>query len=65
MLRHLLKLIGAERIALGSDYPFPLGEPVPGALIESLPELTPRTKERLYSGTALEFLGAPRERFAP
>ena len=65
MLRHLLKLIGAERIALGSDYPFPLGEPVPGALIESLPELTPGTKERLYSGTALEFLGAPRERFAP
>ena len=63
MLRHLLKLVGAERVALGSDYPFPLGEPVPGDLIASLPELTPREKERLTSGTALEFLGVSRERF--
>lgn len=65
MLRHLLKLVGPERVALGSDYPFPLGEPVPGALIESLPELTPQIRERLMSGTALEFLGAPVERFQP
>jgi aminocarboxymuconate-semialdehyde decarboxylase len=65
MLRHLLKLVGPERVALGSDYPFPLGEPVPGELIESLLELTPQTRERLTSGTALEFLGASRQRFAP
>jgi aminocarboxymuconate-semialdehyde decarboxylase len=31
MLRFMIKLMGAERIALGSDYPFPLGETVPGA----------------------------------
>ncbi|MCI0409921.1 MAG: amidohydrolase, partial [Acidobacteria bacterium] len=60
MLRHLLKLVGTERVALGSDYPFPLGEPVPGELIESLPDLTPQVRERLTSGTALEFLGAAR-----
>ncbi len=65
MLRHLLKLVGTERVALGSDYPFPLGEPVPGELIESLPDLTPQVRERLTSGTALEFLGAARERFQP
>ena len=65
MLRHLLRLVGPERVALGSDYPFPLGEPVPGALIQSLPELTPEIRERLTSGTALEFLGASRERFEP
>ena len=65
LLRHLLKLVGARRIALGSDYPFPLGEPVPGALIESLGELTPETRERITSGTALEFLGARREQFQP
>jgi aminocarboxymuconate-semialdehyde decarboxylase len=63
MLRYLLKLVGPERIALGSDYPFPLGEPVPGELIESLHELTPQTRERLFSGTALEFLGASRGQF--
>ena len=63
MLGYLLKLAGADRIAMGSDYPFPLGEPVPGQLIESLLELTPQVRERLFSGTALEFLGVPRGRF--
>ena len=63
MLRHLLKLAGADKIALGSDYPFPLGEPIPGELIESLPELTPETRQRLFSGTALEFLGLGHETF--
>jgi len=37
MLRFLVKLVGAERIALGTDYPFPLGEDVAGSLIESMP----------------------------
>jgi aminocarboxymuconate-semialdehyde decarboxylase len=55
-LEYLIKLIGAERIALGSDYPFPLGEQEPGRLIESL-ALPEATKARLLGGTALEFLG--------
>jgi hypothetical protein len=41
MLRFMLKLMGAERIALGSDYPFPLGETVPGRMIESMDDLSP------------------------
>jgi aminocarboxymuconate-semialdehyde decarboxylase len=56
-LRSLIRLVGPERIALGTDYPFPLGEEHPGRLIESLPELSPATRERLLAGTALEFLG--------
>jgi aminocarboxymuconate-semialdehyde decarboxylase len=56
-LRHLIKLVGAERIAMGSDYPFPLGEDRPGALIESMSDLSPQTKDRLLFGTAQEFLG--------
>lgn len=56
-LRHLIKLVGAERIALGSDYPFPLGEAHPGQLIESMNDLSPDTKASLLWGTALEFLG--------
>lgn len=55
-LRLLLEIFGAERIALGSDYPFPLGEARPGALIDSL-GLPPAARERLRSGTALEWLG--------
>ena len=62
-LRILLRLMGIERVALGSDYPFPLGEDRPGTLIESLPELTPEVRDRLLAGTALEFLGLERQRF--
>lgn len=64
VLRYLLGLVGPERVALGTDYPFPLGELQPGALIESL-TLEPETKERLLSGTALEWLGLSAARFAP
>lgn len=55
-LRLLLTLIGPEKIALGSDYPFPLGEAVPGELIESMPELDRRTMDHLLWRTAATFL---------
>ncbi len=51
-LKFLLKLFGAERVALGSDYPFPLGEAQPGKLIDSLGDLSEETKARLFTGTA-------------
>ncbi len=57
LLRQLVRLVGPRRIALGSDYPFPLGESVPGRLIESLGEVAPDQRERMLGGTALEFLG--------
>jgi aminocarboxymuconate-semialdehyde decarboxylase len=63
MLRYLVDLMGPERIALGSDYPFPLGEPQPGALID-LCGFSEETRARLLHGTALEWLGLPAERFA-
>ena len=56
-LRLLLKLFGAQRVALGSDYPFPLGEARPGSLIESMQELSAQEKTQLLSDTAREFLG--------
>ena len=62
-LRQLIKLITPERIALGSDYPFPLGEKPAGKLIDSLYDLAPEIRDRLLAGTALEFLGLDRERF--
>jgi aminocarboxymuconate-semialdehyde decarboxylase len=55
-LKTLLKLFGAERVALGSDYPFPLGEAKPGALIESIVDLSAKQKAQLLSETAKEFL---------
>jgi len=62
-LRFLIDLVGVERICLGSDYPFPLGEQRPGSLIESLEGLSPEDRERLLAGTALEFLGLDEAQF--
>ncbi len=56
-LKLLIKVFGAERVALGSDYPFPLGEAEPGKLIESIADLSPKQKAQLLSETAREFLG--------
>jgi len=59
----LIDTVGVERVALGSDYPFPLGEHRPGALVESMDSLSTEQKERVLSGTALEFLALDRARF--
>jgi aminocarboxymuconate-semialdehyde decarboxylase len=56
-LKLLLKLFGAQRVALGSDYPFPLGEERPGELIESIPDISANEKAWLLAETAREFLG--------
>ncbi len=62
MLQYMIDLMGANSIALGSDYPFPLGEQIPGKLIESMP-LDTQTREKLLHGTALEWLKLDRACF--
>ena len=62
MLEYLLRLMGPERLALGSDYPFPLGEVEPGGLIEST-VTDADVKARLLHGTALEWLNLDKARF--
>ena len=62
MLRYLVDLMGPDRIALGSDYPFPLGEPRPGELIGSC-DFPETTCARMLHGTALEWLNLAAERF--
>lgn len=61
-LQFLVDLVGYEKIALGTDYPFPLGELEPGKLIDSMP-YHDAAKERLLGGTALEWLGLEKSRF--
>lgn len=63
-LRLLLRKFGANRIALGSDYPFPLGEDRPGSLIESMSDLSREDKAGMLGLTALEFLRIGAERFS-
>jgi len=64
MLDYIVDLVGPERIALGSDYPFPLGENEPGQLIKSMP-YSDDIKEKLLNGSALEWLGMKKELFIP
>ncbi len=61
-LKFIVKLMGSNRVALGSDYPFPLGEEVPGKLIESS-DFSPEIKAQLLYQNALEWLGVSAERF--
>ena len=61
-MNFIIQTMGAERIAMGSDYPFPLGEHHPGKLIESM-DLLDVTKQRLLAGTALEWLGLNESEF--
>ncbi len=58
-LRFVAGIVGADRVALGTDYPFPLGEAVPGRTIDALTDLAPAARTRMLVGTALEFLGRP------
>jgi len=62
MLQYVVDLIGADRVALGTDYPFPLGELEPGKLIRSMP-WDDGMKEKLLSGAALQWLATERKRF--
>jgi len=56
VLRYLIDFAGVNRVAVGSDYPFPLGEDVPGKMIKEM-VIGEKDRERLLSGTALEWLG--------
>lgn len=62
-LRYLIDMFTPARLALGSDYPFPLGESQAGELIESMDDLDAGVKDRLLAGTALEFLDLSLETF--
>ena len=52
----LLAIIGADKICVGSDYPFPLGEHRPGEMIERM-QLEKNLQEKLFEKNALSWLG--------
>jgi len=51
-----LDLFGAERIMMGSDYPFPLGELEPGKMISELESIDEPTRQTLLADAALDWL---------
>ena len=62
ILEYLVKLVGADKIALGTDYPFPLGELEPGKLIETS-KFDDEIKAQMLHGAALEWLDLSKENF--
>ncbi|MFK7960883.1 MAG: amidohydrolase family protein [Phycisphaerales bacterium] len=57
--RYLLDLVGPEAICLGSDAPFPLGEHVPGEMVESMTDLPDATRKMILEDAPRRFLGLP------
>jgi aminocarboxymuconate-semialdehyde decarboxylase len=55
-LRYLIDLVGAERIMLGTDYPFEAGDLDPLPTIDAIPNLTDEERRRIVSGTAESLL---------
>ncbi len=53
----LVKVMGEDRVMLGSDYPYPLGEQHVGALIRSHETLPGRVREKLLYSNAAQFFG--------
>ncbi len=62
-LQFLINQIGAKQIALGTDYPFPLGETIPGDVVSKLKSISKVDEERLLHGTALEWLNLDKKQF--
>ncbi|MCB9262188.1 MAG: amidohydrolase [Flavobacteriales bacterium] len=55
-LRYLIKVIGEDKIAYGTDYPFPLGDLEHGRFIEEMSDLSMQTKQKLFSKNLFDFL---------
>lgn len=55
-MKFLIDTMGEDKICLGSDYPFPLGEHVPGKMIDEM-GLDQSVAEKLLHTNALRWLG--------
>jgi aminocarboxymuconate-semialdehyde decarboxylase len=56
MLQYVIDLVGADKVMQGSDYPFPLGEAVPGELVRTAP-IKETEKEKILGLSAKGWLG--------
>ena len=62
MLEYVIKLVGAKRVTLGSDYPFPLGDLEIGKFIEDA-EFPKKVIEDIFANATLEWLNLTKKRF--
>jgi len=55
-LRYLLRVMGPDKVAYGTDYPFPLGDLDHGAFLETMTDLTPEVLHKIRAENVLRFL---------
>ena len=61
-LGNIIKIFGEDKVALGTDYPFPLGEENPGELIQNM-DFSEPLQSKLMGENALNWLGMKRSDF--
>ena len=61
-LKFIIDKIGSEKVCLGSDYPFPLGDLEIGKFIEEM-NLPKRDLENIFCNSSLDWLGLKKEQF--
>ncbi len=56
MLKYVIDMVGEDKVTLGSDYPFPLGDLEIGAFIEEM-DLPQQTMQKIFCDNTLDWLG--------
>jgi aminocarboxymuconate-semialdehyde decarboxylase len=56
-LRHLINVVGASQLIVGTDYPFDMGHYEPHELIENTPGITETEATAILGGNAASLLG--------
>lgn len=62
LLQYVLDVAGTDKVTLGSDYPFPLGDLEIGAFIEKM-DLPKQTVEQVFCDNTLAWLGLEKSNF--
>jgi len=56
-LRYLIDQVGADRVTLGTDAPFDMGEETPLEMLDKVAKLSAKEREQLCHYTAMDLLG--------
>ncbi|MPZ51204.1 MAG: amidohydrolase family protein [Acidimicrobiia bacterium] len=56
-LRHLVDIVGADRVMLGTDFPFDMGEDDPLGLVDAVEGLTDEDRQAIKGGNAARVFG--------
>jgi aminocarboxymuconate-semialdehyde decarboxylase len=59
-IRMLVDTVGADRVTLGTDFPFPIGDPAPVQTVDKA-SLSPAHREAVLHGTAHDLFGTSAE----